>query len=610
MTSFIKAPVAALALSVLLSAAPSYSQGHSKEITFIHTGDFHGHLIPRPNARSDSNGRMEGGLARVATVIKKIRSDERNAIHVHTGDTIQGSAEVLYTRGQAIVDVVNMFKPDVFAPGNWEFVYGTARFLELFAGDAPKAPWGAISANVFHAPANHPLGTPCRDRTGTRALPAYKIKTVDGVKIGILGLTTDRGPQVVGSSVTAGLCFLRNGNDAVDPTTGATTAGGVDSEVADRVAELRNTLGVDLVVLASEMGLANNVRLAEKIPGIDVVFSSDMHEETGRAVVVLNTTSGGKTILVEEGQDGTMMGKLEVKVRNKQVVDWDWTPIRVDSSISENRDVANKIKSVRSSFVGNNYAQHVNPFNGAKLKRPITQVVGYTTVPLHRSNFSNENMPGVIEGSSHDFLTDAVKSVSGAQIGAIRGFRYGTHVLPGPIKMEDLYHFMPIGPQIAVGTIRGQAVKNQIENAAQGSLNPDVAAWTGGWLFNFSGVTMNIDPYAANGARASNIQVNGAPLDVAANYTYASYWYAADPCLINVVPIPGCTATGGVPSNIRVLKDSDGGPLDGAEVVVKYLESLPNKTASPVLNRITLTSPLPAPKFGNPEVQPLRGATP
>ena len=105
-----------------------------KEITIIHTGDFHGHLIPRANVRSDSVGRMEGGLARIATQIRKIRKEEDHVLYVHTGDTIQGSAEVLYTRGQAIVDILNTFRIDAFAPGNWEFVYGTERFLELAAG--------------------------------------------------------------------------------------------------------------------------------------------------------------------------------------------------------------------------------------------------------------------------------------------------------------------------------------------------------------------------------------------------------------------------------------------------------------------------------------------
>ena len=66
-----------------------------------------------------------------------------------------------------------------------------------------------------------------------------------------------------------------------------------------------------------------------------------------------------------------------------------------------------------------------------------------------------------------------------------------------------------------------------------------------------------------------------------------------------------------------VLKDSDGSALDGAEVVVRDLESLPGKTADVQLNRITLKSKttgapvqMPPYRFGFPEVQPLRGAQP
>ena len=72
---------------------------------------------------------------------------------------------------------------------------------------------------------------------------------------------------------------------------------------------------------------------------------------------------------------------------------------------------------------------------------------------------------------------------------------------------------------------------------------------------------------------------------------------ANDPTQINVVPA----------TNITVLKDTDGGPLDATEVLVRYLESLPNRTADPVLNRMRLVRPLPAAGFGFPEMQPLRG---
>lgn len=574
--SFKKALLAIFAGS-LFASVPAYAG--TGTVTLIHTGDFHGHLISRPNARSDGSGRMEGGLARVYSKIKQIRGEDKNTLYLHTGDTIQGSAEALYTRGQAVVDVLNMFRIDAFAPGNWEFVYGTERFLELFAGARPKAPWNTIAANVYYSTLAEDPTTPYPDEAGERVLPPYLIKTVGNVKVGIMGFTTDRGPQVVGSKVTKGFKFTK-GND----------------EVPEILDILRNVERVDLVVMLSELGLANNIRLAEANPGIDVVLSSDMHEEAAQAIRLDNGT-----ILVEEGQDGTAMGALKLAIVDGQVADWQWKPITVDTLIAEDKAVADKIKSVRKTFVaGKNFVPHVNPFNGSRLKRPIDTIVGYTAKPLHRSNFSDEAMPGVIEGSSHDFLADAFRSVTGAQIGAIRGFRYGTHVLAGPIKMEDLYHFIPIGPQIAIGKVKGQSIKNQIENAADGSLNPDVSKWTGGWLFNFSGVTMDIDPYLASGQRASNIKINGAALDPLATYTYASYWYAGDPTLINVVPA----------TDIVVLKDSDGSALDGTEVVVKYLQSLPNRTADTELDRIKLLKPLPAPKFGNREVQPLRGATP
>lgn len=565
------------AVAASLSVASAWAGDGT--VTLIHTGDFHGHLIPRANVRSDSNGKPEGGLARVAAQIKTIRAANKNSLYLHTGDTIQGSAEVLYTKGQAIVDVLNLgnFGVQGFAPGNWEFVYGTQRFLELFVGATPKAPWGAVAANLYYSTLAEDPTTPYPDKAGQRVLPPYLIKTVGKVKIGVLGMTTDRGPTVVGPAVTKGFKFTKG-----------------DAEIQELLPVLRNTEQVDLVVMISELGLANNIRLAETYPGIDVILSSDMHEETQNAIV-----TGTGTVIVEEGQDGTMMGQLTVTARNRTMTTWTWKPININEAIVPDKTVAAKVVEVRKTFVSGRYfTQHVNPFNGSLLQRPIDTVVGYTSVSLHRSNFSHETMPGVIEGSSHDFLTDAFRSVAGAQIGAIRGFRYGTHVPVGAIKQEDLYHFIPIGPQIAIGTVTGQAVKNQIESAANGSLDPNVANWTGGWLFNFSGLTMDLDPYQANGSRASNILINGTPLSLAGNYTYASYWYATDPAKINAL-----TA-----SNIVLLKDANGNPMDATEVVVKYLQSLPGQTANPSLNRIQLLKPLPSPRFNNPEVQPLRGA--
>jgi len=117
---------------------------------------------------------------------------------------------------------------------------------------------------------------------------------------------------------------------------------------------------------------------------------------------------------------------------------------------------------------------------------------------------------------------------------------------------------------------------------------------------------VEIDPYAKAGERAKSIQVIDRrtnawnPLDPEADYTYASYYYARDPDLINTVPAQA----------ISVVKDKDGGDLDAVEVVARYLAGLPNRTTAPKTGRLKLLQPLPAASFGSPEIQPWRGVIP
>jgi sulfur-oxidizing protein SoxB len=545
------------------------------EITLIHIGDIHGHLIPRPNLRSDGTGRLEGGLARMYTQIKNIRDSRDNTLLINTGDTTQGSAEALYTRGQALVDVMNLFDIDYFAPGNWDFVYGTERFHELFVGENPAAPWNSLAANLYYD------GYPYADKTGERVLPPYAIKTIDGVKIGILGFTTERGPKVIGAEVVEGFRFTKG-----------------DAEVAEFVTVLTEQENVDLILMISELGLANNIRLAEANPGIDILLSSDMHEETPEPVI----TSTG-TLVIEMGQDGTRVGELTLKLRKGEVVEKDFTMHVIDERIKENKSVARKVAEVRKPFVaGKGFKTHTNPINGTKLTKPIDSVIGYASIGLHRSNFTQEDTPAVIEGSSHDFLTDVFRVMGNADLGVIRGFRYGTHISAGPIKLEDIFHYIPIGPFIARGEVSGQQIKNILENSADGSLNPDVSKWRGGWLFGWSGISFDLDPYATLGQRISNVRVLDsetgvmAPLDLAATYTLAGYNYDSEPNLINKAPA----------QNVVQVTDEKGKAIDATEVVAEYLK---DHDADPDLNRIRLLSPLPAPVYGNPELQPLQGAS-
>ena len=546
--------------------ADADDQDAEVHLTLIQIGDLHGHMVPRPNLRIDSlDGVKEGGLARIAGKIKQIRASDPDALLFNVGDTIQGGAEALYTSGQAMVDVLDTFGIDGFAPGNWEYLYGSERFVGLFGSGR----WGAVAANLYY------------EDTGERVLPPYLIKAVNGVKIGYMGLTTDRGLPAI-PNATEGLVFT-----------------GDAAEIPVLIDKLRNEEMVDVVILLSEFGLAKNVLLAERYPGMDVVLSADMHEITPRAVV----TSTG-TLVFEVGQDGTRMGKVVLRLVDKRIVSHAYKFINIDATIEPDPETAKLVREIRKAFVtGSGFRSHMNPISGAILNTPINTVVGTAEVGLHRSNFSDDPLPGVIEGTSHDFLTDAFRDQGMSDFASIRGFRYGTHVRPGPIRLQDLYHYLPTGAQIARGTIPGLQLKTVIENTINGSLNKDPFKWGGGWVFGFSGVSFDLDLTAPRGFRAQNIMIKShdtglwEPLDVEADYTVSGFYFDDDPNRVGAFRNA---------KDITVLKAEDGGLLDGTEVVVDHLET---HTANPQTGRIRLLQPLPPPVYGNPEIQPLLGAT-
>ncbi|MEW6331016.1 MAG: 5'-nucleotidase C-terminal domain-containing protein, partial [Pseudomonadota bacterium] len=597
--SRLKKTALALGVSALASVVslPSAFAGSGK-VTLIQTGDIHGHLVPRANLRSDAiDSKMEGGVARMYTAIQQMRKDATECVTVkkkkictdysvllNTGDTLQGSGEALFSRGQAMIDVLNNFGFVAHAPGNWDFLYGPARFEETFKGangNPPLANWNAMASNLYYTnqfddsavcglTATDPATGTVRPRK--RVLPTYMIKQVGNVRVGILGFTTARAIAAVGTSVTKNYMFSDG-----------------KTEVPCFVNRLRNLEGVDVVVMMSELEMSRDIQIAETIaPAPDVILNSDMHERTTAPIVAVNP-DGHKTLIVEEGQDGTVIGKLELEIKNGQIAKWEFKQRVITQDIKEDKAIAAAVKKARAPFVSGTFVPGQTVTVGGNttmLMRPVDEVIAYTQVGLHRSNFVDEDMPGVVEGTSHDLIADAMAAVGQAGSASIRGFRYGTHVPPGGgITMEDIYHYIPIVAKLGrTNKACGADLKFAIENSIGGAFHPDPGQWTGGWMFGYSGLTMDVDGCSGfmgatpvnpspltfadryrpwNTARGTNVRVNGVSIDDLEiydnratingepnptfqkclsgdgsntprdGYTVTGYWYADDPTTIN-----------------------------------------------------------------------------
>lgn len=542
-------------------------------LSLIQVGDLHGHLTERPHLREDGRAESAGGLARVSSKIKDIRASSPASMLFNVGDTLQGGAEALYTRGQAMVDVLDDWRIDGYTSGNWDFFYGTQRYLELFGNGR----WGALAANLYYDDKG-----PYADRAGQRVLPPYRVSEINNVRVGVIGFTTDRGPSAGDGKATEGFRF----------TDGS-------AELPVLVDQLRNTENVDVVVVLSEFGLAKNTQLAEETPGVDVLLSSDMHEETPG---IIRTSTG--TLISEVGQDGTRLGQLDLQVGGGKVTGSRYSFHYIDATVAPDPQTQAKVDRVRSSFVtGRAFEPHTNPINGTTLDTPIDTVVGSTVAPLYRGNFSDHAVPGVIEGTSHNMIADAFREQTGADIGIIHGFRYGTHVAPGDVKLEDLYHFLPISPNIATATVTGKQIKDYLENATNGVLSPNLSEWSAGWGPAVSGVRYELDAYSARGNRVQNAEVydrrsgQWQPLDLERKYSLGGLYYPQQPTVIaGSIRIPEGSA--------EVVTSDTGEGLDATDVVSAYLTDNP---VNPSTGRVRLREPLPAPVYGNKEIQPLRG---
>ena len=238
---------------------------------------------------------------------------------------------------------------------------------------------------------------------------------------------------------------------------------------------------------------------------------------------------------------------------------------------------------------------------------PIDTVVGRTKVALHRMNYNDARAAGRDRGQLAHLLTDAFRHAADADISAIRGFRYGTVVPPGSDQARGSLPFHPDRAADRQGHHQGPAAQQsdrefdrRLAQSRCIEMDRRLAVqfqWPAGGHRSLCESQASAPEYhACSIVRPTSWK----PLDPEADYTYASYYYARDPDLINTVPA----------TDISVVKDKDGRRSTRVDVVVRYIAGLPNRTTAPRAGRLKLIKPLPVASFGSPEIQPWRGAVP
>jgi 2',3'-cyclic-nucleotide 2'-phosphodiesterase (5'-nucleotidase family) len=565
----------ALAIAAISSPAFAKKPGDTV-ISLIQLSDTHGTLVPHGCVIAEPGGTERysndcGGVAKLKTLVNDIRDDNPNNLLIAIGDTTHGSAEVMFTVGDAIMPAMNAFGIDAFIPGNWEFGYGPAVFRARFAGD-PKCKLPAnirvmadsfdgdcITQATFPTLASN-LYNGSGPNTGTAILPAYKVFDVDGVKIAVIGITAAIVPQQA-TVFNIGLRFSQGIEE-------------LPGNIADAKAE-----GATVIVVASELGLSQNIQIGRDFEEVDVVLSGHTHEVTLGAILAsadetVSTTPGallsgheqsmlsqGAAIVVEASEDA-FLGRLDITVNGSgKIVDFAWDAIPADESVDQELAMQALVDTVEADFTGTTKKRHTfmpggycKPFGlppssapnylgalafkcgditkrGLQLTDDLNTIVGTTDVLLHRHD--------VLEDVWNNFIADAVRDVTNGiggrsvDISMTNGFRFGTDILStdegsvsGNILLRDLYSHFPIGPAVAVAEFSGVSIEKDLEGVLGAVFDRNAYLQRGGWYLGLSNMTQKIDldnrPFSTSGGRIVQTKIGGVPLDTSKRYTFAS----------------------------------------------------------------------------------------
>ena len=417
------------------------------------------------SALAKGYGRV-GGLDRVATVVNHIRSERPDALLLDGGDTWHGSYTCHHTAGQDMVNVMNTLRPDAMT-FHWEFTLGSERVNEI----VENLPFAALGQNIFDSEWDEP----------TEMFPPYKFFETGGVKVAVIGQAFPYMPIA-----NPGWMFPEY------------SFGIRDENMQAMVDEVR-AQGAELVVCLSHNGFDVDKQMAGIVTGIDVILSGHTHDALPEPVLV------GKTIIVASGSNGKFVSRVDLDVRNGQMMGFRHKLIPIFSDvITPDAEVKKVIDAQRAPF-----------------ETQLNEVIGRTAddqTLYRRGNFN---------GTWDDLICNALIEEREADIALSPGVRWGPSILPGQdITREDIWNVTSMSYGEAYKTeMTGEFLHVVLEDVADNLFNPDPYYQQGGDMVRVGGLGYRIDINKPQGQRITDMTLlkTGDRIDPARTYNVAGW---------------------------------------------------------------------------------------
>ncbi|WP_170756357.1 bifunctional metallophosphatase/5'-nucleotidase [Ruegeria lacuscaerulensis] len=447
------------------------------KLTILHTNDIHSRIESinkydsTCDAEDEAEGKCFGGMARLKTAIDGRRDalNGQNVLVLDAGDPFQGSLFYTTYKGAAEAEFMEAIGYDAMAVGNHEFddgPEGLAAFID------------AVSFPVISGNLDLSSSADLKDR-----VQQHLVLDVGGQKVGIVSaLATD---TVDTSSPGKDVLFQDE----------------IDSLTAD--VEALQAEGVDIVIALNHVGLAKDIEIAEKVPGLDLVIGGHSH------TLLSNTQEGaagsyplmvGDVPVVQAYAYSKYLGEVTLTFDDDgNLVSAEGEPILLDASVTPDPDIAAQVAEM-----------------GAPIEEMKKRVVASSAASIE----GNRDVCRVQECEMGNLVADAMLARvadQGAQIAIANSGGLRASIDEGEVTMGEVLTVLPFQNTLSTFEISGQGVIDALENGV--SQVEEVK----GRFPQMAGMTFTWDPSVApNEGRITEVMVakdgGYVPIDPEATY--------------------------------------------------------------------------------------------
>ncbi|MCG6916301.1 MAG: 5'-nucleotidase C-terminal domain-containing protein, partial [Deltaproteobacteria bacterium] len=324
----------------------------------------------------------------------------------------------------------------------------------------------------------------------------------------------------------------------------------------------------DLVIGLVHLGIYDfyskgSKRLAHEVSGIDLIVDGHSHTKLDSPIVVTHPLTGHKTPIVQAWKWGLILGKVDLFVQNKRVVDYRFEAIPFNLKEMEKKSDGTKV----AHYVGQKIPEDakllelLEPY-AAKAEAALSRVIGWAEATFFYDGVRIEENPlGDLTADSMLWFTKYL----GADFALQNGGAIRADLPEGELTEKMLYEVLPFDSTVVVLTLDGKTVQSLFEYMAT------ISSGQGGFPQVSAGVSIVID---RSKEECTQVMINGKPLDPSRTYKIATNSYLA--------------AGGDGYKILLKARDAYDSSMFQRDVLIEYIEHLGGRIKPQTFGRIRI----------------------